>query len=212
MLSPISFSSSWNSCWKLHHSLHLWLFRKYLVFHSPYLIYTLHLSVVSLYLLFFLQVYLIYYLLFVTRNLGKPYRHLMIISYAQLKSWERKLWLINVYLDHCSTRNTPLLTCGILPAVLRILFVASNYGNKKCFIFWRYIKNIGTSALQRQNYKPAALKIIVSATEVTSCYQMVYHCQKKNANLLIKKKLRKLDQYFYQYSLWSHQTVVSYFL
>lgn len=79
------FLFSWNSYWELLHSLHLWLFRNDLVFHSPYLIYTLHLSVVTLYLLFFVQLYLIYYLLFVTSNLGKPYSHLIIILYAHLK-------------------------------------------------------------------------------------------------------------------------------
>lgn len=190
MLRPLFF---WNSWWKLLHSLHICVFRNYLVFHSPYLIYTLHFSVVSLYS-HFIQGYLIYYLFFLPSNLGKPDSHLMVISYAYLKWREKTILLINVYLDYCRTRNTPLWTCGILLVVLRSLFVGSNYTYKKCFIFWRYIKNIGSSALQRQNYKIAGLKIIASATDATSCPQMGLALMKEkckciNFNKCFKKTL-----------------------
>lgn len=82
---PLKYFFSWNSCWKLLHNLLPLVFRNYLVTHSPNLIYSLHSSVVSFYLHFVVQSYLIYLLLFMTSNLEKPCNHLMIISYADLK-------------------------------------------------------------------------------------------------------------------------------
>lgn len=49
-----------------------------------------------------------------------------------------------------------------------------------CFIkIFYFIKNVGTDMLQRQNYKTAALKIIASATDATSCHQMSLALPKK---------------------------------